>query len=562
MEFVIGVVVLFVLGGIFISSRRSQKKTKLQILKKIKENWKTTKKFEIKQEQLDFLYRNYQYQSANQQDIDDLTWNNLEMDGIFTKINHAQSTMGEIYLYNLLRKPINQSSTLQERNGCIEQFRNDAKLREAILYQLNKIGCNHYTSFYESLDEIDDFRPPKCIQHILCILLEILSVIFCFYNIKYGVISIISALAINLFVYFQDKAKLEVYLPTILEVNKMIQAMLVIQIPCDYVEIREQVKTLKNLAQFGSKMNRLCQILRRSDIGMFDSDTLMDYLRIITHMDMFVFPKVKSLIIKNKDLLCSAYEAVGYLDAMISIAQFREELSRESIYCIPSFIEGGETSVSIIDVINPLLEQPIENSLTTSRSILITGSNATGKSTFLRTIGVNVILAQTIDTVCAKSYHASFFRVMASMNLKDDIYSQESYYMREIRSIKRILDVEDSVPILCCLDEVLRGTNTLERIGAASKILEELAKKQMLCIVASHDIELTVILKNHYENFHFQEVVNEEGIFCDYILYPGNSKTRNAINLLKLMGYSDQIVNEAKNRVNSYIQTGEWSIVQ
>lgn len=132
--------------------------------------------------------------------------------------------------------------------------------------------------------------------------------------------------------------------------------------------------------------------------------------------------------------------------------------------------------------------------------------------------------------------------------------------MMEIKALKRILDaINNETPILCCIDEVLRGTNTIERITASSKILESLAKSNVLCLVASHDLELTYIVEEYYKNYHFQESVDSYGVVCDFKLYPGRSYTRNAINLIKFMGYSENIIEDAKNRANNYISSGKWT---
>ncbi|SES86173.1 hypothetical protein SAMN04487772_104144 [[Clostridium] polysaccharolyticum] len=105
---------------------------------------------------------------------------------------------------------------------------------------------------------------------------------------------------------------------------------------------------------------------------------------------------------------------------------------------------------------------------------------------------------------------------------------------------------------------MLRGTNTIERISAASEILSSLANKNTICIAASHDIELTYILEGIYDNYHFQESVAEDGINSDYILYKDRSYTRNAIKLLKYIGYSEKIVDRATKRVDMFIKTGKW----
>ena len=112
------------------------------------------------------------------------------------------------------------------------------------------------------------------------------------------------------------------------------------------------------------------------------------------------------------------------------------------------------------------------------------------------------------------------------------------------------------------MDEILRGTNTVERIGAATEILQTLAAGNVLCIAASHDIELSYILEDIYQNYHFQEYVEDDRVYSDYKLYKDRSYTRNAIELLRCMGYSKAIVDHARRNVNQYLETGKWAIAK
>lgn len=176
---------------------------------------------------------------------------------------------------------------------------------------------------------------------------------------------------------------------------------------------------------------------------------------------------------------------------------------------------------------------------------------------------MNALLAQTLFTVCAKTFSASYFKIMTLMNIKDSVMSNDSYYMMEIKALKRIMDsINADMPVLCCIDEILRGTNTVERIGAAAEILNTFANNNTICIAASHDIELSYIMENIYANYHFQEYVTEDSIESDFILYKDRSYTRNAIRLLKCIGYPDGIVNRARNNVETYIETGKWTVFE
>ena len=194
-------------------------------------------------------------------------------------------------------------------------------------------------------------------------------------------------------------------------------------------------------------------------------------------------------------------------------------------------------------------------------SVLLTGSNASGKSTFLKTVAINQILSQTVYTALAKSFETTFFNVMSSMALKDDIIGGQSYYIVEIRSLKRIIErMNEEVPLLVFIDEVLKGTNTLERIAASSRILLSLATSKSLCFAATHDIELTFILENYYKNYHFEEQVSENEVIFDYTLRDGRAVTRNAIKLLSILGYPDEIIESATQMAQNYLSTNEWKV--
>lgn len=199
------------------------------------------------------------------------------------------------------------------------------------------------------------------------------------------------------------------------------------------------------------------------------------------------------------------------------------------------------------------------NSLSISRPALITGSNASGKSTFLKTAAINSIFAQTISTCLASKYESSYFRIYSSMALKDDLLNQESYYIAEIRSLKRILDgLNDQYPLFCVIDEVLRGTNTIERIAASSEVMRYLSGKNCICLTATHDIELVSILDGLFDNYHFQESFIGDTLVFDYKIYPGKSNTRNAIKLLEIMGYPEDTVKAARNKAERFEQKGGW----
>ena len=165
-----------------------------------------------------------------------------------------------------------------------------------------------------------------------------------------------------------------------------------------------------------------------------------------------------------------------------------------------------------------------------------------GKSTFLRTLALNAVLAQTIYACHADSYTGSYFKIMTSISRSDDIMSGKSYYLTEAEAIlDMIKSIDKDTPSLIIIDEIFRGTNTKERIAASSKILNYLIERNVVPLVATHDLELEGLINEKYDKYYFSEKVGSMGLEFDYALKSGVSKSGNAIKVLEFLGYPDEI---------------------
>ena len=129
-----------------------------------------------------------------------------------------------------------------------------------------------------------------------------------------------------------------------------------------------------------------------------------------------------------------------------------------------------------------------------------------------------------------------------------------------IRGIKGCLLYTSKTPVLCFVDEVLRGTNTVERIAASSRILQSFAENGVMCFAATHDIELTHMLEHLYSNYHFKEDVKDNDVIFNYRLYEGRAVSRNAIKLLGVLGYDENVITKADETAKRFLDTGVWSL--
>ena len=167
----------------------------------------------------------------------------------------------------------------------------------------------------------------------------------------------------------------------------------------------------------------------------------------------------------------------------------------------------------------------------------------------MKSIAINAILAQSINTCSAESLKMKPVMVVTCMALRDDVITGESYYYREAKYLKRMLDiVADDKRVLVVIDEILKGTNTKERIAASKAILEYIAGTGCFVLVATHDNELTENPK--YRNYHFCNEIEGNDITFDYKIHDGKNTQSNAIELLSHLGYPDEIVEQARKNID------------
>jgi DNA mismatch repair ATPase MutS len=257
-----------------------------------------------------------------------------------------------------------------------------------------------------------------------------------------------------------------------------------------------------------------------------------------------VFDLLKKLDKKRADIQ-TLYEYIGKFDSAISTATFRREMP---YFCKP-VITGTVNSLGFTDIYHPLIPNCVSNSLQTNgQSILLTGSNMSGKTTFIRTVAINILFAQTINTCFAKDFRLAQMRLFSAVRITDDLLNAVSYYFEEVLIIKELLKESDSSSNnIFFLDEIFKGTNTVERIAAGKAVLSYLARlNNNIVFVSTHDIELTDLLSDEYDLYHFTENIQEQQIHFDYKLKPGNLTTTNAIRILEINDYPEEVTNEAR----------------
>ena len=172
---------------------------------------------------------------------------------------------------------------------------------------------------------------------------------------------------------------------------------------------------------------------------------------------------------------------------------------------------------------------------------LITGSNMSGKSTFLRTIGINLCLAQAGGPVCAGSFEWTWNRLACCIRVDDSLDAGLSFFYAEVKRLKTILDATKErtlPPVLFLIDEIFKGTNNRERLIGSQAYITALSKGRGFGLVSTHDLELADLEQAipRLRNAHFQETVSDGALTFDYQLRPGPCPTTNALRIMELEG--------------------------
>jgi len=466
--------------------------------------------------------------------LDDQTWNDLDMDAVFLKLDHCVSLPGSQVLFALLHDPLMDENRLHQRWQVIERFQRDADLRE-------ETGLALWPLQYQRAGRLVDLLwgsiPPVAALERIAPALALAAL-----AVTVGVLSgvvpgvlLLGVFLLNTTVHFLQKrrtdsqplAELAVFVAAVGRLSRVdLEAF-----GTTGAGVREGLGPARQIQR------RLQALLLDDGLG------LAQYLKIFLLVDVISYWAVFNVLTRHRGLLRRLFLAVGEVDAMRAAASY---LSTRPVSCAPDH-SCPRSDWAVRGLVHPLLDAPVPNDFSMGNgATLITGSNMSGKTTFLKTLGVNTVLAQVFHRALAGTYALPFLRVITSIGRADNLIEGRSYYLAEVESVQRIVTAARSEdPHLILLDEIFRGTNTAERVAAGFGVLLYLANGRHLVFVATHDSELVELLNGAYMPYHFSESVGENGLSFDYAIRPGPATRSNAIALLKMAGFPPQVIGSA-----------------
>ncbi len=469
--------------------------------------------------------------------VDDKTWADLELPALFRQIDTTLTRPGSQYLYRLLRTYDFDADSMARRCAAYRALATDADLREELQLALSGLQADSAAHIVEVI------HGPAPLTLARPHLLYTWSFV-CLATLLWAAISAVGLwpLAIILAVNF---AVLYMIMPRLnREAENLIQARRLLSVADRLGSVKPHgaIEEVGALAQDRLRHARLRRSLQW--LALLSYDTVWGGVSIglnwLCLARLVAYQRAIHRFMRSRHEWASTFERVASIDAAIAVTGF---LQRLPVHCRPTVT--SEPVIALTGGYHPLIAQPQVNSVALARrSALITGSNLSGKTTFVKMIAINIILGHTLGVCLAASATLPRSGVMAQIRSGQSVESGKSRYAAEAEAIgefvRRAARGDCRVFVI---DEPFSGTNTVERIAVAKAVLDAISAHAQI-LATTHDIELQHLLGDAFEYFYFREDPDVEGFF-DFKIRSGISTERNAIRVLQRMGFPPEIISAA-----------------
>ncbi|MGL5274772.1 MutS-related protein [Myroides sp.] len=537
MNWIISILIITIL--ILIYSRQRSKTKREQYLTKLRSDWGKPK--ETPQYNFD-LISSYHLSTLNNsvfQNISDTTNQDLDLDDVFTFLDRTTSAIGQQYLYHKLHC-IKGQSEVRELDDSIDFFIKNEHERlqvQLLLSSLNHKNVYYYHSLFTSDNTITNNKLKLAYILNTCMLI---SLGLNFINLLW-LLPVILIFCINLVFHYKnkyaqyDQLNATQYFKQVHHTINKLHAFKKLSKTVDFEKTKKATDKLKALYN-------LTHIFNSDNMFKDEISTLVwlpiEWIKIMLNIELISFQLFLNKAKNSKKELTEVFESIAKIDVSISIAS----LSINNMLSKPTFSTTKELLIE--DLTHPLIENCITNNIhLENESLLLTGSNMAGKTTLIRALTLNAILAQTIGYVFATKYKAPFSQISTSIRITDNLNENTSYYLQEVKELKNFIEQSKKTePQIFVLDEILKGTNTLERISSAYAILKYINTANAIVIVSTHDLELIDLLQTHnYSCQYLQESIINNELHFDYKLKQGKPESTNAIKILELNEFPKEV---------------------
>lgn len=484
-------------------------------------------------------FHNASAEDPGLQVIDAATAADLDLDAVFERIDRTTSCVGRQWLYARMRT-LRGAEDAAAFGLRTERFAGDEALAARCSRHLARLADD---DAYDLQNLIFDtpvrVRRIGLVYALTAAAAGSLLCAACVHPLFLLLFALV--FAANGYIHFSNKLNIALCASAVRQLNRALRTAC--ELAAEHVPgSDEAAEAIRGVAE----VRRRSRIVGSDSAGGSDLLAIawffMELVKIAFNIEVLLYHRFIGSIVARRDAIHALFRFVGATDAALAVARLRDETPT----CRPEFVDGKYLEVR--DAVHPLIDGCTSNTLTLDGAgLLLTGSNMSGKTTFIRTLMLNALLAETLDFCMASVWRAPYLRLHSSIRIADDIAEGTSYYLQEVLTVKGFIEAAaDREPCLFALDELFKGTNTVERIAAGKAVLAHLNRGPHLVLVSTHDIELAELLRDDaYELHHFREEVVDGRLVFDYRLHTGPLATRNAIRILELYDYPAGIIAEA-----------------
>lgn len=508
------------------------------------------------------LIRTYLDSAEDKNKLSVQTADDLDLVSVFNYIDRTNSKPGKQYLFNLLHHPTTDVDALHDLDNAIEDLNMDIPGRELIEVELSKLNSPDAYFIADLFLKVHQPVFSSVVSFYIkaspyLIVAALISLIF-IPNI-FILIFLALLFVYNITIYATSRKAISGYTKSLPQMLVMYKAAIALVKSGKFGQVPEVKQALTNLT--GLKRALKFVNIESSFINSTGdiAYTVFRLFKLLFLIEPQTYASSLTQVSRYRSDIKVVYEFIGWADALIAIQSVRDGLP---VYSKPEFMDV-DSKLEITELFHPLVANCVTNSLYTTdadRGALITGSNMSGKTTFIKALALNTLLSQTIFTSCAKAYKAPLLKIQTSIKTADNIDEQKSYFQAQASAILNIIDKssqKEDVKSLVIIDEIFRGTNTIERIAAAKSVLSYITANQNFVFVSTHDLELAELLDEDFVVYSFSDSKDGRVLVFDYLLKQGLLKSTNGIAILKSMGYPEPIIDEAnilsERMMNKYL---------
>jgi len=465
---------------------------------------------------------------------------------LFAFINRTSTAIGKQALAQWFKSPMNDVEQIKEHQQAVAALQNTIDFRQEFMAKgrLAEDSLADFDYLQEWVDAPMAFVNSTFWKIVRFVLPAITITALLYYIFTYNYLPLLGMGLLNfalLGVKSKYVGKEHIFIGKRQEVLKMYISLLHLQSQQDFEQVTLLQNINKNAAQAQTAFQKLLSIIRYFDqrLNIFVGLGL-NLLILYDVQCLFALEKWK---LNYKDYLQSWLKDVAQLEILISLSSFSYNNPE---FSFPHLKKSEGNYIQAKNIGHPLI--PTSERICSDVSLgegqesiyIVTGSNMAGKSTFLRSVAINLLLAKMGAVVCAEHFEANLMHIITSMRVQDSISKNTSYFQAELQRMKHIVNtLEEGQPTFVILDEILKGTNSDDKLKGSQLLVHRFLSFNCIALIATHDLELGKMEDEHpqqIKNLCFESTIENDELSFDYQLNHGIAQNKNATFLLRKMG--------------------------